>query len=49
MRRDLTKTIEQPKLLEQAKFDFLFMLDSLYLDEKTHLGMFTFLSQFLEC
>ena len=39
---NLTKTIEQAKLLEQAKFDFLFMSDSLYLDEKTHPDMFTF-------
>lgn len=39
---NLTKTIEQAKLLEQAKFDFLFMSDSLYLDEKPHPDMFTF-------
>lgn len=38
---NLTKTIEQAKTLEQAKFDFLFVSDSLYLDNKTHPDMFT--------
>ncbi|QTN10950.1 LLM class flavin-dependent oxidoreductase [Mammaliicoccus vitulinus] len=36
------KTIEQAKILERAKFDFLFMSDSLYVDKKTHPDMFTF-------
>lgn len=38
---NLNKTIEQAKSLEQAKFDFLFVLDSLYVDKKTHPDMFT--------
>lgn len=38
---NLKKTIEQAKSLEQAKFDFLFVSDSLYVDKKTHPDMFT--------
>lgn len=38
---NLKKTIEQAKALEQAKFDFLFVSDSLYVDKKTHPDMFT--------
>lgn len=38
---NLNKTIEQAKSLEQAKFDFLFVSDSLYVDKKTHPDMFT--------
>lgn len=39
---NLEKIIEQAKLLERAKFDFFFISDSLYLDDKTHPDMFTF-------
>lgn len=39
---EFNEKIEQPKLLEQEKFDFLFMSDSLYIDEKTHPDMFIF-------
>lgn len=38
---NLKKTIEQAKSLEQAKFDFLFVSNSLYVDKKTHPDMFT--------
>ncbi|WHI59965.1 LLM class flavin-dependent oxidoreductase [Mammaliicoccus lentus] len=38
---NLKKTIEQAKSLEQAKFDFLFVSDSLYVDNKTHPDMVT--------
>ncbi len=37
---NLKKTIKQAKALEQAKFDFLFVSDSLYVDKKTHPDMF---------
>ncbi|RIP34870.1 LLM class flavin-dependent oxidoreductase [Staphylococcus gallinarum] len=33
---NLEKIIEQVKIIEQAKFDFLFFSDALYLDKKTH-------------
>lgn len=39
---NLKKTIEHAKILEKAKFDFLFVSDSLYVDKKTHPDMFTF-------
>lgn len=39
---NLEKTIEQAKILEKAKFDFLFVSDSLYVDKKTHPDMFSF-------
>nr|WP_263314542.1 LLM class flavin-dependent oxidoreductase [Mammaliicoccus sp. Marseille-Q6498] len=38
---NLNKVIEQAKIAEQAKFDFLFLSDSLYLDKKTHPDTYT--------
>jgi FMN-dependent oxidoreductase (nitrilotriacetate monooxygenase family) len=38
---NLDKIIEQAKMIEKAKFDFLFLSDNLYLDKKTHPNNFT--------
>ncbi|WP_323703718.1 LLM class flavin-dependent oxidoreductase [Mammaliicoccus sp. Dog046] len=38
---DLNNIIKQAKIAEHAKFDFLFMSDTLYLDKKTHPDAFT--------